>query len=117
MASGKGALGFVGVGLVCLALAGCGGAGSSSTSGGSPATPMIAISISPASVSLAEGGASEAVQVNATAEGGFTGSISVSTSSLPSGVSVSPPRFPSHPAPPGLLCSRLPKTADWCNRQ
>lgn len=79
------------IGIVSLILRGCGGgAGSSDTSSGSTVqNPAFTISLSPSSVTLVQG-ASQPVQVSVMAENGFTGSVSVTTSSVPGGVTVSP---------------------------
>jgi hypothetical protein len=74
--------------LVCLILVGCGGGTSTPTL--APPSPGFTISLSPASVTLAQGAASQPVQVSATLNGGFTGSVSVTVASLPAGVTVSP---------------------------
>ncbi|MFY9805530.1 MAG: hypothetical protein WAK78_08855 [Candidatus Acidiferrales bacterium] len=78
----------IGVALLCMLLARCGGG-----SGGGPVvppTPAFTVSLSPASVTLSQGGASQAVQVSVTAQNGFTGSVSITTGTLPDGVTVSP---------------------------
>jgi hypothetical protein len=110
MASRKGPSCLAGVGLVCLALAGCGGAGSSSGSS-APAAPAFSISISPINLALVDGGAGGTVQVTATAQGGFTGSISVSAGSLPSGVSVSPASLSFTPGSAGTFTFSASKNA------
>ena len=88
MAMRKTSSGMIGIALLCMLLARCGGG-----SGGAPAvppTPSFAVSLSPANVTLLQGGASQAVQVSVTAQNGFAGSVSITTSTLPGGVTVSP---------------------------
>ncbi len=78
---------------VCLVFVGCGGGNADTSSGSTPAPissgPSFAISLSPANTTLAQGGTSE-VQVSVMPQNGFTGSVSVTTGSLPSGVMISP---------------------------
>lgn len=70
---------------------GCGGgAGTSGTGPPPPSAPSFTISLSPASVAIAPGGADQAVQVSVTDLNGFGGSVSVTTDALPSGVTASP---------------------------
>lgn len=65
----------------------CGGGGSPST-GNSP-TPDFSITVSPNSVSVSPGGQAQ-VQVTVAAQNGFTGSVSVNISGLPSGATSVP---------------------------
>ncbi len=74
---------------VCLALAGCGGTNGSEPGTG-PTPPGFVISVSPGTLTLTGGGASQTVQVQATGHGEFSGTIAVTVGSLPSGVSVLP---------------------------
>jgi hypothetical protein len=82
---------FVAVGLLFLFMAGCGGGGGGNGASGPspPPTPDFTVSLSPTSVTLAQGGASQ-VQVSVAAQNGFTGSVSVTVAGLPDGVTVSP---------------------------
>jgi hypothetical protein len=50
------------------------------------ATPNFSLSASPTSVSVTQGGASAGSTITVTPSGGFTGSVSLSNSTLPSGV-------------------------------
>lgn len=76
-------------GLLCTLMAGCG-----SNGGGGGTTPpppaSFAITLSPTSVTLSQGSASQTVQVSVTAQNGFTGTVSVSIAALPTGVTASP---------------------------
>ena len=91
MAQRKKLLYTVGSGLLCLFMTGCGGSsgGGGGSSSSPPPTPGFSLSLSPSSVTLMQGGTSE-VQVSVTGQDGFTGSVSVTVSGLPSGVTVSP---------------------------
>ncbi len=86
-------LSIVGAGLLCLIMTGCGG-GSAGGGGGSPPppppAPSFTLSLSPSSVTLMQGGTEQTVQVSVTGQYGFTGSVSVTVSGLPAGVTVSP---------------------------
>src|SRR3979490_129947 len=73
------------IGLTYLILVGCG-----STPAPPPPSPSFAISFSPASVTLVQGGVSQPVQVSVTSNNGFAGSCSVPAVSLPAGLRVSP---------------------------
>ncbi len=74
------------------ALLGCGSAAVSSTAEKTSSAPSadFALAVSPASVSLTAGGAAQTIQVSATAANGFTGTVQVVLSGLPSGVSATP---------------------------
>ena len=70
----------------------CGG-GSNNTSPPPPPvqpSPSFTVSLSPASVTLAQSGDSQPVQVLIGAQNGFVGSVAVTASGLPAGVTVSP---------------------------
>ena len=73
-------------------VAGCGGGGSGAggTNPTSPPVPSFTLSLSPSSLTLTPGGASQAVQVSVTAQNGFGGSVSVTVGTLPTGVAASP---------------------------
>jgi hypothetical protein len=76
-----------GVVLLCLLLAGCGAnAGNEAATSAQPATPNVTVSLSPTSVTLAQGAINDKVQVSVTAQNGFAGSVSVTTAGLTSGV-------------------------------
>jgi hypothetical protein len=68
-----------------LALIGCGG-GSSSTK----LTPDFTLASTPSTVSVVNGGPAQAVTVTASGVNSFTGSVSVSLTGLPTGVTASP---------------------------
>jgi len=73
-------------GLTCFLLPACGG-GPGASHG--PA-PDFALSVSPSSLSVAQGYTSSAVTVSVTAKNGFGGSVSVTITGLPEGVTSSP---------------------------
>jgi len=92
MAQGKKLRYIVSFGLVGVFMTGCGGG--SSGGGGSPPppppSPSFTLSLSPSSVTLMQGGTEQTVQVTVTGQNGFSGSVSVTASGLPTGVTVSP---------------------------
>ena len=55
--------------------------------------PDFSLSVSPSSISVAQGATSSAVAVSATAENGFVGSVAVTIDGLPSGLTASPSSF------------------------
>jgi hypothetical protein len=67
---------IVSSGLLCLFMAGCGGGGGGGGSPPPPPVPDFTLSLSPSSVTLAQGGAEQSVQVSVTGQNGFTGSVS-----------------------------------------
>lgn len=75
----------------CAFVVGCGGGGSGTggTNPPPPPVPDFTLSLSPASITLAQGGASRAVQVSVMGQNGFAGSVSVTVATLPSGVTSS----------------------------
>jgi hypothetical protein len=80
------------VGLLCLLLEcswGCNIGGGSSPPP-PPPSPSFTISLSQGNVTLAQGSASQAVQVSVNAQNGFSGAVTVTIVGLISGVSVSP---------------------------
>lgn len=68
----------------------CCGCGSAHTSGGGGNTPDFTLQTSAASVTLAPGGAAQSVTVTATTLNGFSGTVAVTFSGLPSGVTAKP---------------------------
>ena len=66
------------------------GCGSGGTSNPPPPPPNFIVTLSPTSVTLSQGGTSQAVQVSVTAQDGFTGTVSVNPATLPTGVTASP---------------------------
>ena len=84
---------WLGLLLVPGGICGCGGGGSSAKT-----PPDFAIQLSASSLSLVLGGAAQSVTLTATAENGFSGSISVMETGVPAGVAVSPSSFS---LPPG----------------
>lgn len=81
--------------IACLSMlvAGCGsGGGNGSGSGGSQTLPSsgFAIALSSGSVTLAQGGISQSVQVSITSQSGFNGTVAVTATGVPPGVTISP---------------------------
>ena len=70
-------------------MASCGGSGRDASQP-PPPPPNFTISLSPANVTLMQGGASQNVQVLVNAGNGFTDSVSVTIPTLPAGVTASP---------------------------
>ena len=70
----------------------CSGCSSTSTNsgGGNGPTPDFTLQASAQSVTLAAGGTAQSVTISVTAENGFTGTVAVSISGLPSGVTATP---------------------------
>ena len=94
-----------GAGWLCLiALAGilCGCTSPVSTGGGTtpPPAPDFTIAVSASSLTLTAGGSAQPVTLTATALNGFTGTIQVTVSSLPSGVTISPAALTLMPGTP-----------------
>lgn len=80
-------------GLFGMLVAGCGGGsggGGTNPSPPVPPGPSFTLSLSPANVSLAPGGASQTVQVSVAGQNGYSGSVSTTIGTLPSGVTASP---------------------------
>ncbi len=73
--------------LFCLILAGCGSSTSVKTV---PPTADFSLTSTPATVTLTAGAAGQQVSVEAVAMNGFTGTVSVAISGLPTGVTASP---------------------------
>lgn len=74
---------------ILAGLTGCGGSGNSGGSSGPPPTGDYTLSVSPTSQSI-NAGASAVVSLSANASNGFSSSINVQVTGLPTGVSVSP---------------------------
>ncbi|MBB6144909.1 hypothetical protein HNQ77_002865 [Silvibacterium bohemicum] len=76
--------------ILCLILTACGGSSKSTQT--SPPAPAADFSLtaSPATAALVLGGAGQAISVNAVAANGFTGTVVVAISGLPTGVTASP---------------------------
>lgn len=101
-----------GVGLLSLFLASCGG-NSPGNGGSNPAPPpSFAVLFSPASVTLAQGGASQTVQASVSAQNNFTDSVSLTMGSLPSGVTASPAALTLTPGAPGNFTLSASSTAE-----
>jgi hypothetical protein len=75
-------------------LVGCGGGNGTSQTPSEPSLPpppTFAVSLSPASIALSQGTTSGNVQVEVDPQNGFSGTVAVTASSLPVGVTISPP--------------------------
>lgn len=73
----------------------CCGCGSSHTNGGTGGggnapSPDFTLQASPSTVTLTAGGAAQTVSVSATAQNGFTGTVAVAITGLPTGVTATP---------------------------
>ena len=77
---------FPGVLLACV-LAGCGGGSGNSTSDKKPDFSLVA---APSTVSVTPGGEAQSIAVIASAVNGFTGDVTVTVGSLPTGVTATP---------------------------
>lgn len=86
--------------LLALLQSGCGGIISSTTSTGTPQTPDFTFSLNVSSLSLTAGGSAQTVMLSAMALNGFTGSIQVTVSGLPAGVTISPSTLTLTPGTP-----------------
>src|SRR5438105_4164205 len=76
------------IGFLCLLLLGsCGGGGSMAAP---PPAGDFTLTVSPASVSLAPGGAGQQISVNAIPANGFMGAVNVAIAGLPGGVTAQP---------------------------
>ena len=73
--------------LVAVSTFGCGGGASSFVA---PPAPDFLLAVSPGSVSVAQGSSSSAVNVMVTAEKGFSGSVQVTLTGIPAGVTANP---------------------------
>jgi hypothetical protein len=93
-----------------LSLFGCGGGNSGGGSLGPPASPSFSISASPTTVTLSQG-AREPVQVLVEGKNGFSGSVSTTVTSLPSGVTISPSTLMLAPGVAGTFTVTASKTA------
>jgi WD40 repeat protein len=108
----RGVFSLCGASFLLILLTSCGGNGGSSQSSPPPPPPhpSFSISLSPASITLMQGGMSQNVQVLVNAQNGFTGSVSVNAGSLP-GVTSSPSSLSLAPGAPGNLAFAASSTA------
>ena len=104
----RGFVGLLSVLLLLVVLVGCGG---SSNSSQSPPPPPFTISTSPASVTLMRGGTPQSVQIQVGANNGFSGSVSVSITGLPLGVTVLPSSLTANPGVPATFTLAASSTA------
>lgn len=98
------------VGLLCSLIVGCGSNGGGGGSG-PPPPPSFLVKLSPTTVTLFQGGTGQTVQVSVTAQNGFTGTVSVSTGALPTGVTSSPASLSLTPGIPGTFTFSASSTA------
>jgi len=99
-------------GLLCALIVGCGSNGGGGGGGTiPPPPPSFSVTLSPTTVTLLQGGASQTVQVSVTAQNGFTGTVSVSTAALPAGVTDSPTSLSLTPGVPGTFTLSASGTA------
>jgi hypothetical protein len=87
--------------LLSVVLEGCGGGGNSSQL--PPPPPNFTISLAPLAVALTQGGLSQGVQVQVGAKNGFSGSVSVTATGLPVGVTISPSSLSMSPGVPATF--------------
>src|SRR5277367_685215 len=73
--------------LVAVSTFGCGGGAGSFVA---PPAPDFLLAVSPGAVSVAQGSSSSAVNVMVTAENGFSGSVQVTLTGIPAGVTANP---------------------------
>lgn len=94
----------VSIGVLFATLAGCGGGGSTGGGGTTPPppSPSFTISLSPASLTVTQG-QSQKTQVSVAGQNGFSGSVSVTLTGLPSGVTATPATLSVAPGTPGSL--------------
>ena len=87
---------FLWVASLFIALTGCsGGSGSNSTNGGTSTSTTalpadFTLAIVPSTITLIPGGAAQAIAISASPTNGFTGNVSVTVGSLPTGVTATP---------------------------
>jgi hypothetical protein len=98
--TGSTTLTFICLASVVFALS-CGGGNSGSSSQPAPTPPSFTIALSPAIITLNQGGASQTVQIQVQAKNGFAGSVSMTAEALPSGVTVSPSSLSVSPSATG----------------
>ena len=90
--------------LLCVFTSACGGGGNSSSSSGSPPpNPSFTISLSPTTLTLTQGAAGQVLQVSISGQNGFTGTVTITISALPTGVTAAPSSLSITPNTPGSL--------------
>lgn len=94
-----------------ILITGCGGGGNNSSSSTPPPPPGFTVSLSSSTVSLTQGSSTQSVQVSITAQGGFTGSVSVTAIGLPGGITVSPSSLSVSAGVPGTFTFAASSTA------
>jgi len=100
------------LGCFCLStLLGCGGGGTNDGSPSPPSQPSFTLSLSPASVTVMQGGTPQTLQVQVNAQNGFSSVVSISASNLPAGVTISPASLSLNPSSSGALILTASKTA------
>jgi hypothetical protein len=73
--------------------------------------PRFSLSVDQQSVSLAAGGSAQAISLSATGSNGFSGSIQVTVSGLPAGVTAAPSSFTVTPGTPQEISLKAASTA------
>jgi WD40 repeat protein len=103
---------LMGVSLLLAVVVGCGGSGGGQTQTPPPPPPPgFTIAVSPGSVTLTQGGATQGIQVQVDGQNGFAGSVSVTASSLPDGITVSPSSLSLTPGVAGTFIFAASATA------
>jgi|SRR5450432_630166 len=96
--------------LLILALFSCGGGNANGGGSSTPAAPSFDVSLTPSTVTLAQG-AAQNVQVLVEAKNGFSGFVSTTVTGLPAGVTVSPSSLSLTPGIAGTFAFTASKTA------
>lgn len=92
-------------------MAGCGGGNSSPSSSTAPGFPGFTISLAPGSITLAQDGSAQTVQVSVAAHGGFSDTVTVTMPGLPVGISISPSSLALAPGASGTFTLSASKSA------
>jgi hypothetical protein len=101
----------VAVGLLCIFMARCGSGTSSTGSGSPPPNPSFVLSLSPANITLTQGGAGQPLQVSIAPQNGFIGTVSVTMTGFPAGVTVAPSSLSVTSSSPGNFTLSASQTA------
>jgi hypothetical protein len=97
--------------VTCFFCVSCGGGSGGGPLPPPPATPGFTISVSPGSVTVAQGGGSQSLLVSVVGQGGFSGTVAVSVTGLPSGITASSTTLSATPSSPGTFTVSASKTA------
>jgi hypothetical protein len=103
----------IGVVVMCVLLARCGG---NSGSGGTtppppPPNPSFVLSLSAGNITLTQGGTGQPLQVSIAPQNGFTGTVSVTMTGFPAGVTVAPSSLSVTSSSPGNFTLSASQTA------